>query len=64
MSHRGDALHFHRVYLLERVVENTRGVNYLPSQVLVVEMADKEGFYCKGVWLNIDVCTSHLVDEG
>jgi len=64
MSHGGDALHFDRVHLLERVIEDTGGVDDLPSQVLVVEMPNKERFCCEGIWLDIDVGPSHLVDEG
>lgn len=39
-----DGLHFNGVHLLERVVKNTRGINDLPSEVLVVHMTDEQGF--------------------
>lgn len=39
-----DGLHFNGVHLLERVVKDTRGVNDLPSEVLVVHVTNEQGF--------------------
>ena len=64
MRHCRDTLHLDRVHLLEGVVEDTRGVNYLPSQVLVVQMADEERLGGEGVRLDVDVCAGDLIDEG
>lgn len=64
MGHGGDALHLDRVHFLEGVVEDTWCIDNLPTQVLVVEMTDKEGFCGESVWLHVDICARDLVDEG
>ena len=42
MGESSNGLHFNGVHLLERVVENTRGIDDLVTEVLVVEMADEQ----------------------
>lgn len=44
-----DGLHFNGVHLLERMVKDTRGVNDLPSEVLVIHVTDKQGFCSESV---------------
>lgn len=44
MGESGDGLHLDGVHLLERVVKDTRGVDDLPSKVLVVHVSDEERF--------------------
>ena len=44
MRQRGDSLHFDRVHLFERIIQNTRSIDNLPPQVLVVQMTDKKRF--------------------
>ena len=55
-----DGLHLDCVSLLERVVEDSRRVNHLPSQVLVVCVAHVERFGSESVGLHIDVGASYL----
>lgn len=38
----GDTLHFDGVHILKRMVQDSRGIDHLPSHVPVVEMADEE----------------------
>lgn len=63
MSQCSDTLHFNGVHLVERVVQDTGGIDDLPSEVLVVEMAHEEGFGGEGVRLNIHICSSDLVHK-
>ena len=32
----------------------------LPSEILVIHVADKQGLGCKGVWLDFNICSCHL----
>lgn len=64
VSERGDTLHLDRVHLLEGVVEDSRGVDDLPPEVLVVHVPDEERLGGKGVGLDVDVRPGDLVDEG
>lgn len=59
----GNRLHFNRVHLLERVVQDSRSVDNLPSEVLVVHVTDEQGFGGESVGLDVDVRTSDLVDK-
>ena len=64
MRERSDALHLDGVHLLEGMVEDTGGINHLPAQVLVVQMADKERLGGERVRLHVNVRAGDLVDEG
>lgn len=37
------------------MVEDTRGINSLEPEVLVVEMTDEQALGCEGVWLDVDI---------
>lgn len=63
MRQGGDALHFNRVAVLERVIQDTGGIDNLPAQVPVVHVAHKQGFRGKGIRLNIDLGAGELVHE-
>lgn len=56
-------LHLNGVHLLKRVVENTRGIDGLESQVLVVEVTDKQTLGSEGVGLDIDVGAGDAAQE-
>ena len=64
MRKSSDTLHLDGVHFLERVVEDPRGIDDLPSQVLVVEVTDKKRLGRERVRLHINVRTRDLVDEG
>ena len=64
MRESSDTLHFDRVHFLKRVVEDTRSVDDLPSQVLVVEVTNEKRLGRKRVRLYVYVRTCDLVDEG
>mmetsp|Transcript_3279 Transcript_3279/g.8778 ORF Transcript_3279/g.8778 Transcript_3279/m.8778 type:complete len:535 (+) Transcript_3279:50-1654(+) len=64
MRHGGDGLHLDRVAFLEGPVQDTRGIQYLPSEVLVVGVAHVDGLGGERVRLNLDVGAGHLVHEG
>jgi hypothetical protein len=55
MGNGGNGLHFNGVHLLKRVVEDSGGINSLESQVLVVEMTNKQTLGRESVRLNIDI---------
>ena len=63
MSESSDRLHLNRVHLLQRVVQDTWGVDDLPSQVLVVHVTDKERFGGERVRLDVDIRSGDLVDK-
>lgn len=55
MGNGSDTLHLDGVHLLERVVENTGGIDGLEAQILVVEVTDEEGLGGESVGLDVDV---------
>mmetsp|Transcript_13757 Transcript_13757/g.26671 ORF Transcript_13757/g.26671 Transcript_13757/m.26671 type:complete len:232 (+) Transcript_13757:1470-2165(+) len=63
MRQSSDGLHFDGVALLKRLVQNTRGIKYLPPQVLVVHVTNVQRLGGKGVRLHLDVGASDLVHE-
>jgi len=56
-------LHFDRVPLVKRAIQDTRGIDNLPSLVLVVCVPDKQTFGCKRKWLHFHVSPSDVVNE-
>lgn len=64
MGEGGDGLHLDRVHLLEGVVQHSRRINHLPSEVLVVHVAHKERLGRERVRLHVDVRARDLVDKG
>lgn len=64
MGEGGDTLHLDGVHLLKRVVEDSRGVDDLPPEVLVVHVTDEETLGREGIGLDVDIGTGDLVDEG
>lgn len=64
MSQSSDTLHLDRVHLLQGMVQHSRGVNDLPSKVLVVHVSNKETLGRESVRLNVDVGSGYFVDEG
>ena len=63
MSQRCDGLHFDRVSLLKGVVQDSRCVHHLPSEVAVVHVPHEQRLCGEGVRLYLDVCSRHLVHE-
>jgi len=59
----GDGLHLDGVARLQGVVKNSRGVDDLPPEVLVVHVAHEEGLGGEGVGLDVNVGPGHLVHE-
>ena len=64
MSQGGDALHLNRVHILERVVQDTRGINYLPSEVFIVKVANEKRLGRKGIRLHIHISAGDFINEG
>ena len=63
MSQGSDRLHFNRVSLVERVVQDAWRVDHLPSCVLVVRMTHKQVLSCEGVRLHINIGVGNIVDK-
>ncbi len=63
MSEGSDRLHFDGVHFIEAVVQDTRGVDDLVSEIFVFGMADVQGLGCKGIRLDLDVGFADGVDE-
>jgi hypothetical protein len=64
MRQRRDALHLDRIHIFKWMIQNSWGIDYLPTKVLVVEVSNEKTFGSKGVRLDIDVRAGDLVDEG
>ena len=63
MGNSGDRLHFNGVHLLERVVQNSRGINGLETKVLVVEVTNEQTLGGESVGLNIDIRAGDVAQE-
>ena len=63
MSECSDGLHFDGVALVERVIEDTWGINDLPSGVLVVGVTHVQTLSRERVRLHVDVCFGDVVHE-
>jgi hypothetical protein len=64
MHQRRDTLHLDRIHIFKWMIQNSWGVNYLPTKVFVVKVSYEETFGSKGVRLDVDVHAGDLVDEG
>mmetsp|Transcript_55580 Transcript_55580/g.159869 ORF Transcript_55580/g.159869 Transcript_55580/m.159869 type:complete len:352 (+) Transcript_55580:609-1664(+) len=60
----GDGRHLDRVPVLEGVVEDTRGVDDLPPDVVVIQMTHEERLRCECVRLHVHVGLCDDVHEG
>ena len=63
MCEGSDGLHLDGVPLLQRMVQNSGGVNHLPPQVLVVCVTDVQRLGRECVRLDLDIGASDFVDE-
>ena len=63
MSQGSNGLHLDGVPLFQGMVQNTRRVNNLPTEVLVVSVTHIQGFGGKCVRLNFDIGSGDFVDE-
>ena len=63
VSNSGDRLHFNGVHLLQRVVQNSGGINGLETEVFVIEMANEQTLSSESVGLNINVCAGNIAQE-
>ena len=63
MGDGGDGLHLDGIHLLERVVEDSRGVNGLESEVFVVEVADEQALGRERIRLYVDVRSRNALQE-
>ena len=64
MCKRSDTLHLNRVHIFERVVQNTRRINHLPSHVSVIKVSNEKGLGSESIGLDIYVRTGNFIDEG
>jgi len=60
----GHSLHFDRVSLVERVIQNSGRVNNLPLGVLVLAVTDEQVLGGESVGLHINVSIGNIIDEG
>ena len=63
MGNGGDTLHFDGVHLFQRMIENTRSVNGLESQIFVIKMTDEQTLGSEGVGLDINIGTGNASQE-
>merc|ERR1719219_2112225 len=63
MGEGSDGLHLYSVPVLQRMVQDTGGVNNLPSQIFVVRVSDVQTLGGEGVGLHLNIGSRDLVDE-
>ena len=63
MGQGSDGLHLDGVPLFQWMVKDTRSVNNLPTQVLVVSVTHVQRLGGEGVGLNFNIGSGDLVDE-
>ena len=63
VSHGSDRLHLNRVAVLKRLVQDTRAVNHLPAEEVVVHVAHKQRLGRECVRLHLDIGTGNFVNE-
>ena len=63
MGKGSDGLHLDGVALFKRMVQNSGGVDHLPTQVLVIGVSDVQRLGRERVRLNLDISASNFVDE-
>ena len=63
MSQSCNSLHLDGISLVKRVIEDTGGIDDLPSSILVISMSDEQRLGGESIWLNINVGLSHVVDQ-
>mmetsp|Transcript_65566 Transcript_65566/g.75425 ORF Transcript_65566/g.75425 Transcript_65566/m.75425 type:complete len:258 (+) Transcript_65566:1410-2183(+) len=59
----GDGLHFNRISMLQRMIQDTRGIDHLPSHVVVISMTHIQRFGGESVGLNLYVGIGDDVHE-
>lgn len=63
VGERGDGLHLNDVHVLDIVIQNTRGIDNLPSKVLVIGVSDVQRLGGERVRRSLDIGTGDLVHE-
>ena len=63
MGQSSDRLHLNGVHFLKLMIQNTRRIDYLISEVVMFSVSDVKSFGGEGVRLNLDVGTTDAVDE-
>ena len=63
MRYRCNRLHLDCVHLLQRVVEDTWGIDRLKPQHFVVEVSNEEGFGSECIWLYIDIRSRDVFEK-
>lgn len=64
MGKSGNRLHFNGITLLKWVIENTRGIEDLPTEMSVVHVTDEERLRRESVRLDINIGASNFVHKG
>jgi hypothetical protein len=63
MGQSSNSLHFNSVSLVERVVQDSGSINYLPASVFIVGVTNEKVLSGESVGLDINVSVRHIVDE-
>lgn len=58
-----NGLHFDRVTLFQRMIENAGRIDHLPAQIFVIGMTNQQRLCRERVRLNVDVGSSHFVQK-
>lgn len=64
MCNGGYGLHLNGIHLLQWMIQYSRRVDRLKSQVLVIEVANEQGLCRKGIRLYIDICSCDAAEKG
>ncbi len=63
MHQRGDTLHLDGVHIVERMIQNARRINHLPSDITIVHVTDMQRFGRESVRLHFHVGASELMRQ-
>src|SRR2546421_1805461 len=63
MGNGGYRLHFNGVHFFKRMVQDAWCVNCLETKVFVVKVANKQRLCCKGIWLDVNICSCNGLQE-
>ena len=63
MGECGDGLHFDRVSLIQRMIQNTGRINNLPTRIFIIRMTHEQALRRKSIGLHINIGISHIINQ-
>jgi len=63
MGECSDGLHFDRVSLIQRVIQNTGRINNLPARIFIIRMTHEQALRSESIRLHINIGISHIINQ-